>query len=79
MITLVNNRPNEHHIRTFEGRRTVESYIVNILVGIWVQIQAIHLRALLFPQGLWRGTGGELRDDAHFSVKRAAVFYRLSF
>lgn len=79
MITLVNNRPNEHHIRTFEGRRTVESYNVNILVGIWVQIQAIHLRALLFPQGLWRGTGGELRDDAHFSVKRAAVFYRLSF
>ena len=80
MITLENNRPNEHHVRTFEGSRTVESYNVNILVGIWVQIQAILLRALLFPQGLWRGTGGELRrDGAHFSVKRAAVFYRMSF
>lgn len=80
MMTLVNNRPNEHHVRTFEGSRTVESYNVNILVGLWVQIQAIHLRALLFPQGLWRGTGGELRrDGAHFSVKRAAVFYRMSF
>lgn len=73
MIALVNNRPNEHHVRTFEGSRTVESYNVKILVGIWVQIQAIHLRTLLFPQGLWRGTGGELRrDGAHLLLCQAS-------